>query len=157
MVASDDDVLIDRLIRGSAEINRQHNEIKLITGMLFGLAKHPDLWIRAHVLERKWAAFHTRFGLLADRGAWDVWWDGKSFQTRCSMQNENATSVFCLYKSADEPDALRLAYEDMTGAGGILEARARLGIFVYGMMREFPLNIAVTPFLKAAALAQPAA
>lgn len=143
-----------QLIRGSANINRMRSEIDLVTAMLFGLARHPSAWVRAHTLEHDWIRFHTRFGVLGiTPAAWDVWWHEDTFHTRCLLPGESDGALLCAYRKEQErPTTHVQEFAEDLRYSGIQFAREHLDIFIVGMCDEFPIRHLTRPFVEAAAV-----
>lgn len=156
--------LEEKLLLGSAKIDCLSKEINSLVKMLFELAEHPRLWIRAHELEGRLSQFHTTFGTLEDNGClWDIWWEENTFHARCLVYEveDEKQVVVCAYgrnrKEPHKPSKVILGHGTHTHqleyrhlkAGGVLEAHKYLDVLVKGMLHDFPIGIKIEPFLKA--------
>jgi hypothetical protein len=152
--------LVEGLLLGSAKVDFMKDEISKLTKMLFELAGHPHMWIRASELQGKWNTFHAQFGGLDEDGcAWEIWWSEEEFRTRCLVyeNSERPRGIVCAYGNAEyEPHKPRKIFEvqqreyKRLGVTGIALAHSHLEVFAKGMLHDFSLGVTVAPFLAAA-------
>ncbi len=159
-------VTAQQLIRGSSALDRIKSELDQVTNLLFWLAhNNPKLWIRGRdlVSPHGWD-FKTSFGDASDEDAiWEVWWahggvpasSRSGFRARCIFQAEDG--YVQAYSTAHREEELPTKYgqqfipvTEALGIDGIQFAWENLDLFVKGMMHDFPLTIAVEPYLRAA-------
>lgn len=148
-----------RLLLGSAEHNRQKQEIESVTAMLFSFADHPRNWIRRHELNGRHEDLFTSFGSFEEDGCvWEVWWKGDGakpncFLTRCLIRIDIPEEIFQVYPMNERWPSSDAAgrYRHYTAVSGrcvsIAKAHSGLDVFIKGMRHDFPIDSRVKDFL----------